>query len=343
MNRQPKGIPVGGQFAEGRNPVGPDLALYTAPTTPVDENVALLRERREALIAGMSLRATAIPAQDAPTVAGRSKDVGKWWERKFAEGEFSQGDDSGFMKMPDDYTPSMTSGNSTTDHRRTHRMNYVGAGVSMRMPSHTSINRFADEHPGETFDVPLVAEYPGGSIEGWVRVAKSANGTWRSKGLGFTPEQTSYVDEAVLCVLEARRPSMALSRVSSLVESRRERFARQGTQIPNLAASSWIKGLGYDHATDTMVMETESGKSYGYNVGIDTYRAVAFSASPGTVFNKFKNRMDRVSVSKCDTCKRHYVKSPHKCPPNMSAPRTDDEIRTSSRRMRRYLSRNQNI
>jgi hypothetical protein len=329
QRRQPKGIPIGGQFAEGRKP--------SFDLSPDSEKV---RSREEQLIAGLGLRATVVAAGDKVRVTSSGADLDTWWERKFATGEYSPGlspRDVDFKKMPDDYTPSMTSGRGTTDHRRTHRMQYVGPEVSLRMPSYTSINRFASENPGETFDIPITAEYPGGAIEGWVRVNRGENGTWRTKGLGFTTEQTPYIDEAVSCVLEARRPTRALSSIESLVESRRKRFADYGILAPQLPTSTWIKQLGYDHATGTMVMETESGKSYGYNVPVETYRAIALAHAPGKVFQKFKNRMERIEVMKCPTCGRHTVSKNHKCPPTMSAPRNDQEVRDDTARIRRRV------
>jgi hypothetical protein len=337
VNRQPKGTPVGGRFAEGRKPEGGDLFETTKPQ---DRE---LQDRQAALIAGLGMKATVIAAGDRPRFAGDQKKVDRWWERKFIAGEYSPGvspEDRDFKKMPDDYTPSMTPGNATTHNRRTHRMHYAGPEVDMRMPSYASVNRFASENPGESFDVPVTAEYPGGSIEGWVRVARTENGTWRAKGLGFSPEQTAYVDEAVLCVLEARRPSRALSGVASLVESRRERFARQGVQVPQLVTSGWIKNLGYDSATDTMMMETETGKSYGYKVPLRTYQAVALAHSPGSVFNRIvKKNAERVEVTKCPNCKRTSAVPGHKCPPTMSAPRNDDEVRGDNTRIRRWVSK----
>ncbi len=334
-NRQPKGTPVGGQFAEGRKPEGMDLAV-----------VAELRDRQNDLIAGLGVRATVIAAGDDVRVAGGPRRVEDWWERKLTTGEYSPGvasSDRDFKKMPDDYTPNMTPGNAMTHNRRTHRMHYAGPEVELRMPSYTSINRFAAENPGETFDVPVTAEYPGGSIEGWVRVTKSENGTWRTKGLGFTTAQSVYVDEAVNCVLEARRPTRALTDVGPILESRRERFARQGIQVPRLATSGWIKSLGYDKSTGTMMMETETGSSYGYHVPEETYRAVALAHSPGAVFNRFKGRMERVEVKKCGDCGRFSARpNSHKCPAEMSTPRNDDSVRETNTRIRRYLGRHRN-
>ena len=330
MNRQPSGTPIGGQFAEGRKPA-------------FDLDVEKVRSREEQLITGLGMMATVIAAGDRVRNTSKGSDLDNWWERKFATGEYSPGlspQDRDFKKMPDDYTPSMLSGRGTSNHRRTHRMQYVGPEVSLRMPSFTSVNRFATENPGETFDIPVTAEYPGGAIEGWVRVHRGENGTWRTKGLGFTKEQAPYIDEAVSCVLEARRPTRALSSIESLVDSRRKRFAEYGVLAPELPTSGWIKSLGYDHATDTMMMETESGKSYGYHVPVETYRAIALAHSPGTVFNRFKNKMERIEVMKCPTCGRHTVSKNHKCPPSMSAPRNDQEVRTDTERIRRWVGWN---
>ena len=52
--------------------------------------------------------------------------------------------------MPDDYTPSMTIGKSLEGNRRTHRMCYRGVGVALRMPSATSIKRYATSEVSAT-------------------------------------------------------------------------------------------------------------------------------------------------------------------------------------------------
>ena len=134
--------------------------------------------------------------------------------------------------------------------RRTHRMAYVGENVALRMPSVSAINSFSDANgigkaKGETFDVPVSAQFPGGQIDGWVRVAPGEDGTWATQGLGFTAEQSAYVAESVQCVLESRRPSRALADAGDLLERRRQRAAELGTTLQPMR-SSWIKDVGYD-------------------------------------------------------------------------------------------------
>jgi ferredoxin len=225
--------------------------------------------------------------------------------------------------MPDDWTPSRTEGRSAISGlRRTHRMAYVGNDVAIRMPSATSIKNFAatsvtGKAAGETFDVPVAAQFPGGQIDGWVRVAKGADGTWATEGLGFTPEQSAYVAESVQCVLESRRPSRALREAGDILERRRGRAAQLGAPVVPIA-STWIKEAGYDKATGTMVITTEgkNGKKvYGYDVPIAAYLRVANSEAPGRVFNQtIRGKTTTVSVKDCDECGRVYATRRHRCP-----------------------------
>jgi hypothetical protein len=72
--------------------------------------------------------------------------------------------------MPDDNTPSMHTGQATSGHRRTHRMNYGNKDIQLRMPSATAIRRFSQDKGNPTFDVPVSVSVKGGApVQGWVR------------------------------------------------------------------------------------------------------------------------------------------------------------------------------
>ncbi len=162
-------------------------------------------------------------------------------------------------------------------------MAYVGEDVAIRMPSATSIKSFADadvlgKGRGETFDVPVSAQFPGGQIDGWVRVAKGSDGTWATQGLGFTAEQSAYVAESVQCVLESRRPSRALRDAGDILERRRQRAAELGAPVTPIT-STWIKGAGYDKVTGTMVITTNT-KSGPQAPMATTSRSPRSEASP---------------------------------------------------------------
>ncbi len=79
--------------------------------------------------------------------------------------------------------------------------------------------------------------------------------------------------------------------------------------------STWIRSIGYDQTTTTMVMTT-SGRVYAYHVHPDTYHAVADSYSPGHAFNHVvKGRAPRVQVRQCPRCARFTSSAAgHECP-----------------------------
>lgn len=316
QDRQPKGIPVGGQFAPKTNPEATlDLAGEVGPS----ETARFMDERVEALRQHGYVPATTAPLLVDPRSSAHRKE---WWDQHMAAGEYNN-PEGGYAQMPDDWTPSRTEGRSAISGlRRTHRMAYVGNDVAIRMPSATSIKDFAaasvpGKGIGETFDVPVSAQFPGGQIDGWVRVVKGENGTWATQGLGFTSEQSAYAAESVQCVLESRRPSRALREAGDILERRRGRAAELGAPVVPIA-STWIKEAGYDKATGTMVITTEgkTGKKiYGYDVPIAVYLRVAKGEAPGRVFNAtIRGKTTTVSVKDCGECGRVYATPTHRCP-----------------------------
>ena len=316
QDRQPKGIPAGGQFA---HKVNPEATLDLVGEAVANEPARFMDERVEALRQYGYVPATTAPMLVDPLSSAHRKE---WWDQHMAAGEYNN-PEGGYAQMPDDWTPSRTTGNSVISGlRRTHRMAYVGNDVAIRMPSATSIKAFAaasvpGKGAGETFDVPVSAQFPGGQIDGWVRVVKGADGTWATQGLGFTPEQSAYVAESVQCVLESRRPSRALREAGDILERRRARAAQLGAPVAPIA-STWIKEAGYDKATGTMVITTEgkNGKrTYGYDVPIAAYLRVVNSKSPGRVFNAtIRGKTATVSVKDCGECGRVYATATHRCP-----------------------------
>lgn len=157
----------------------------------------------------------AAPSRDF-TVPEFSGKRAQWWDRQFQAAEY-QPDGAGYAMMPDDYTPKFTEGGSLSGHRRTHRILYKGAGVALRMPSATAIERYSTE-TGLTFGVPVSAAFPGGTVTGSVRVTHNGAGLWSESSNGFTPELAAYVCEGVSAILEARRPSMGLKQAGDLLE-----------------------------------------------------------------------------------------------------------------------------
>lgn len=315
-NRQPKGISVGGQFA---NKVNPESTLELVDEIASVDSSRFMDERVAALRQHGFVSATTAPLLVDPRSSAHRKE---WWDWHMAAGEFNH-PEGGYTQMPDDWTPKHSLGNSAiSGRRRTHRMAYVGSDVALRMPSATAIKSFAGANvfgkgPGETFDVPVSAQFPGGSIDGWVRLAKSADGTWATEGLGFTPEQSAYVAESVQCVLESRRPSRALHDAGDILERRRQRAAELGAPVVPIA-STWIKEAGYDRATGTMVITTEGKtgrKVYGYEVPIAAYLRVANSTAPGRTFNAtIRGKSTKVTILECEKCGRMRATQKHRCP-----------------------------
>lgn len=287
-NRKPAGAPTGGEFDVERREEARGRLLS-------------LRDRASLLASG----AYAPPAVTVPLMSPESSgDREQWWTDEFATAEYGHAEGS-YAQMPDDYTPSRTLGQALSGHRRTHRMNYAGSGVSIRMPSATSIKRFAVENNRNTFDVPISADTPIGPVAGWVRVTPGANGAFEVVGLGMPSGQEAYVAEAARAVLEGRRPTMALTQVGNLLARRRERAERIGTEI-HPVRSTWIEGLGYDDTQNMMVMTT-GGRQYGYHIDRATYEKVAKSGAPGREYNSLvKNHAERMSVQRCKGCGRFY-------------------------------------
>jgi hypothetical protein len=254
-----------------------------------------------------------------------TKHLRAWWDEKFVTAEVG-GAKGSYAVMPDDYTPGMTSGEALSGHRRTHRMLYEGAGVKLRMPSATSIRKFSKENgDGRTFDVPVSAEYDGGTVQGMVRVTRVGK-EYHVDGLGFSDAANEQVAEAVSAVLGSRRVTTALAHAGNLAERRRARIADEGTALVD-PKSSWIEGMGYEDDQGMMVMTTKPQsrkdgtqsevRQYGFRVSRATFEAVIGNERPGAAFNELvKGQAARIGVSKCDKCARFMPAdgSNHVCP-----------------------------
>jgi hypothetical protein len=305
MSDQPRvtrGVPEGGQWS-ARSHAEADVDLSGVP------KVADVASQRLAELAELGyVPAVALRTDLSPQSAARRGD---WWDDHFASAEYGH-DRGGYRQMPDDFTPGRTGGQALSGHRRTHRMCYSGSGVSVRMPSATSVRRFSAEQPG-TFDVPVTAEIGGASVQGWVRVTRTGD-RFHTSALGFGAGAEPHVAEAVSAVLEARRPSMALRECGDLLERRRARLEAAGTPLQPVS-SSWIDSVGYEDDSDTMVVTTKRGDTYGYDVGRSTFDTIVESSSPGRAYNELvKGRTDRKQVSRCQACARFTTAgAPHAC------------------------------
>lgn len=276
------------------------------------------RARIEQLKAGGYAPAGAVDDPFDPATTARRDE---WWELAYAQAE--QGSGRPLEVMPDDYTPHMTRGDAISGHRRTHRIRYTGAGVDVRMPSRTSINRWADDIDGRTFDMPVEAHYPGGTFHGHVRITRGAGGSWEVDTLGArTEEEAAYVAESVASVLEARRARTALRDTRDLLAKRRERLANAGirTDVSPKNESSTLQHLGYNKFSGEVYLHLQSrgGKSYTYGyegVDAETVGNVYRAKSPMAAYNALiKGRFERFELRNCNHCHRVYNSSrPHQC------------------------------
>ena len=145
----------------------------------------------------------------------------------------------------------------------------------------------------------------GRTVAGWVRVTHHRGG-WASTPVGdFGPRTGAQVAESVAAVLEARRPSRALSEVGDLLARRRERQRAQGVPV-SAVKSTFIAGVGYDKATGTMAVAMTGGRLYGYQVPPEVHRAVAESTSPGGAYNALVKGTGRAGIARCPMCGRFY-------------------------------------
>lgn len=309
--RQPKGRPVGGEWTEKEHA---NAAVSLADrVAPLGED--LFTARREQFIGRGYVPGVATQAVISPETTAKRAD---WWDTQFVQAEYDVS--GGYMKMPDDYTPARKLGHAMSGHRRTHRMKYRAGGVTLRMPSKTAINRFSDEHGGNTFDVPVSASVPGGDVQGWVRVTKVGRNEWETTGVGFPPEVEVGVAESVAATLEGRAAAMKAKDYGDLIERRKQRLARQGSELQDVQ-SSWIGKVGYDRSAGVMATVTANGKLYGHKVPENVFSMVSKNYRPGAAFNKFVKGTERAEVTRCDDCGRFMAAGgDHKCPRGHRAP-----------------------
>lgn len=302
QSRQPKGIPVGGQFATYAHPES-GITLNAA------QNLQAMAERREMLKRSGFIPATTLQAATAPTTTEHRSE---WWDRNLVAAEYRNG--KAYPQMPDDYTPAKTLGHAMSGHRRTHRMNYGNGDIQLRMPSATAIKRFSRENGNPTFDVPISVSLKGGAArQGWVRVTMTGPHSWEATALGGSGEASDQISEAVSAVLESRRPSAALSAVPDLLAAHRARKAAQGTPLAPVT-SGWIDSIGYDENSGTLATRI-GAKLYGHKVPKDLFLKLKDADRPGAVFNSLIKPRPGAGVSQCGTCGNAYIAgAAHTCP-----------------------------
>lgn len=298
-----------GQFTD-KAQSAPELSIRADGITKAQRE-----QRHNALLEAGFIPAVSGSAEASGTTR---KDVGTWWDSHFVRAEYHP-DATGYPQMPDDYTPAGTAGRSLSGARRTHRVRYAGPDVSIRMPSASSIKRYAAE-TGQTFDVPVTATFPGGDISGWVRVTKNGPDEWSAQGVNFPGGNDLQVAEAVGAVLEARRPSTALAEAGDLMQRRTERIAAAGAKIQETPHDSFVSGAGYDREQGVLAVKIGE-RTYGYKASLERVRAFGRSTSIGAAYNRLIKGTKVAPVEECSKCGRfNAAGARHRCPSRHTAP-----------------------
>lgn len=315
--RNSAGTSKGGQFAE-KEYSAPEVGLVSSRLAVTD---ALL-ERRKALQEAGYVPASTAKIAEPVSVTG---DPGKWWGAHWVNAE-QRADGTGYAQMPDDMTEVRSEGRSIENHRRGNRRQYHGPEVSLRMPSVSSLRRFADANGNATFDVPFDAEYPGGNIAGFVRVTRNGPYEWSVSGVNINdPKANAYVSEAISAVLESRRPTLAMKHeAADLMARRAERFSAGGVVMRKIDHSSWINAAGYNPHDGTMSIQLGK-KVYTYKTTQDVYDQIRTAPSPGKIYNELvKKRSHVMTTGFCDKCDRYYnAEHKHRCASKHHAPSSD--------------------
>lgn len=244
----------------------------------------------------------------------------EFWNKSVLAGEY-RGEKTDYPKMPDDFTPSRTTGRSIEGLRRTHRMRYKGQdGIELRMPSASSVKLFSGAHNNPVFDVPI--EYTtetGQTAQGFVRVKKVGNGAWQTRMIGGDPKKPTINEikaaEAVAAVLESRRPSTGLMDAGNLLDQHKRRTARWGgTTSEKVMAGGSIKEVGYNPSMGVMTANV-AGRLIGRSVPPEVHRELMTTDDPLRVWQHMVRRARTVDVLKCVKCGRvHLAQTAHVCP-----------------------------
>ncbi|MCL6424378.1 hypothetical protein Bequi_13490 [Brachybacterium sp. JHP9] len=271
---------------------------------PMYATAEQLDQRSRELEEGGFVRAIAEGAYYNPRKTGGQAQLEQWWDTRRMQSEYTDSD-KGIPQMPDDWTPNRAAGNSLSGHRRTYRRLYKGNGISMRMPSAASIRSFAETQDGKSFDVPVEAAFPGGTVSGWVRCRRTEDGLWMTQGLDFHGRQ-AQIQEAVSAVLEARRVTTALSGVESLDERRLNRLSRAGARvIPS--EGGFMEGFAVNPAAGVTFTKIRD-KVYA-NAVVSNLREIAALSGPeqGRFYNERIRSAPPLGLAQtCEKCQAVY-------------------------------------
>lgn len=312
--RQPSGSPIGGEWDSYRASRGQDLDRY--------DSQKFIQERRDYLASQGMVRAAWV---NSLTEAKDRRRLRGWWEQSFATAEYN-GPGEQVAKMPDDWTPKMTSGRALSGHRRTHRMHYrIGDGGGIRMPSRTAIVSYMDAEGVGTLDVPVTytpADPDSPSIQAWVRVSRNVDGVWAASTLGLGAQGSTaevMVAESVVATMERR--NLDIESAQQLADRRRARQEAQGA-MPYTVSSSFINEAGYDHLTGTCFVTMKEGGVYGYTVPPQAFEALVLAHKGSQVYHAQIRGKQQAEAYQCERCGNYVAcldTTEHVCPTGSGA------------------------
>lgn len=278
--RQPRGIPVGGQFAAGARAES-DVAVHPAAD------------------------------QKRYITNPNAKSASEWWDKASALTDQSglvptMGRDDGTPRRRtyrgDDYSVTMPShasamrfaklvGDSTGDPSRPFEMpiEYTDAHGKSTMTA-VRVSRV-----GRGFDVRLPADFP---ADRRAKVSESVRATLESRTPSVSPGRT--------------RDLMRKYRERSRAEG-----VRTSGVLGSEGKQSWIKELGYDRGARTLTMVTQKGSknnptgAYQYTIDESTWNRVSQRMSEvgaGKAYNEIvrPNHKSYDQATRCDQCGRWY-------------------------------------
>lgn len=267
--------------------------------------------------------------------ASSTKRLAQWWRDAFRIGEVNNA--GSVPRMPDDWTPKMTSGRALSGNRRTHRMKYEVAGATLRMPSRSAIKSYMEKNALETLDVPVVISRGKNDIAAIVRVSSNPDGSYESVTLGANSETELITAEAVSATLERR--NMAFKSVDDLYFKRHSRRLTYGYRLSPMKRKSFIEGSSYDEYTGTAVFRMK-GRSYSYQITPKEYRRIVDAEVIGKEFNRICRNRPATHLTECQYCHRPFVEiDNHQCPKQWTSSRSEINFRQQAEAHREGLGR----
>ena len=324
-NRQPAGTSIGGQWAPGAaGEVTDDLLEEDmTPANPFSEEERA--KRVEALFSsrGMVDAATLHRGYTDP----ERDSASEWWGNTDSTGAYHAS--NRVPKMERD-AGGITQDNDgfKKEGASSYRKTYSSSdGHDLRMPSKASINRMAKTvTPGAPFDVPFeYSDAKGKTQAGWMRMRKSADGTWSADALGEEGYGrrvwSERAAEMATSTLEGRRAApvgkdgrvMSSKDLASRYHDRKQERLASIKRTP--VKSSFIATADYSDKRGTMIVGMKNGRNYEYKVPKSAYKAMMTSSSPGKVYNELVKPVgESRQIDQCSMCNKLSVNiAQHSC------------------------------